>query len=270
MHYKVRYYCWCHTGKCRSMNQDNFICADQYLAPDNGSILFPLKDSRSCSRPFLLGVFDGMGGEECGEVASLIAAECASEAVIGDDPIDDLIKFFNEANKKICDYAANNEIGAMGTTAAVLAFNNKEIALCNIGDSKIFRFAHKKLEQISVDHYSMSAYGVKPPLSQNLGIPPSELLIDPYVAKGRYHDGDVYLICSDGLTDMVPIEDITRVLKEAEFKEVGKTLLGMALDNGGKDNITMVLCKVERERWSIFDKMFRSNDRGRKEKNNEK
>ena len=79
----------------------------------------------------------------------------------------------------------------MGTTAAILVFGKREIGLCNIGDSKIFRFAQNRLEQISVDHYAVGVYGRKPPLSQNLGIPEKELLIDPTwrwepIAEGMY------------------------------------------------------------------------------------
>ena len=72
----------------------------------------------------------------------------------------------------------------MGTTAAILAFTGNGVTLCNIGDSKIFRFCDGELEQISKDHVTVAAYGVKPPLSQNLGISPTELIIDPYLAQG--------------------------------------------------------------------------------------
>lgn len=250
-------------GKCRSMNQDNFICANKFMDDSDESITFPLTGYITCEYPTLMGVFDGMGGEECGEVASLLAVQIASEVSIGEKPIEDLLNFCKNANERICEYASANGIMTMGTTAAILAFTDNEIALCNIGDSKIFRFVDKKLEQISVDHYTVAVHGLKNPLSQNLGIPESEMIIDPYVARGKYNDGDVYLICSDGLTDMVTVEDITQILTETEFNEAVNILLNTALDNGGKDNITIILCKVEREKKSLLSRIFRSKNKSK-------
>lgn len=258
MNYIVHYSCWSHVGKRRSINQDNFICDQTFMDDSGKQPAFPLAGHLIHDHPVLIGVFDGMGGEECGEIASFLAAQNAAEASIGDTPLEDLLQFCKDANERICSYAAENKIAAMGTTAALLAFTNSEIALCNIGDSKIFRFADKKMEQISVDHYAVATYGIKPPLSQNLGIPSSEMVIDPYVARGQYNDGDIYLLCSDGLTDMVTIEEITRILVETEFNKAAGKLLDTALKNGGKDNITIILCRVEREKHSILGRIIQS------------
>lgn len=252
MKYTICYSCSSHIGKYRSMNQDNFICDGMYMDDNDGTFDFPLTGKASCDRPILLGVFDGLGGEERGEIASLIAAKCASQIVIGDDPLTDLNGYCKTANIKICDYAAENGILEMGTTAALLAFAGTEIVLCNIGDSKIFLFAGGELEQISKDHLSIAPFGRKPPLSQNLGIRPSELMIEPYVAKGRYNDGDIYLICSDGLTDMIFRDEIINILKHTPFDKCVTALQEKALENGGKDNITIILCRVERKRIHLF------------------
>ncbi len=216
---------------------------------------FPLTGCITHEKAELLGVFDGMGGEECGEVASLLASREAALVELSGEPVNELLKFCQSANAKICDYAERNGIRCMGTTAAMLAFTNQGIALCNIGDSRIFRFAEGELRQISVDHVGVSAYGMKPPLSQNLGIPPSEMVIDPYVARGHYNNGDVYLICSDGLTDMLTTDEITETI-ERGFSGAAERLLGRALENGGKDNITIILCRVERERRGILGHLF--------------
>lgn len=256
--YKIHYYCWSHVGKCRSMNQDNFICAGKFMDGNDESLTFPLAGYLTCGHPTLIGIFDGMGGEDCGEVASLLAAESALGVSIGEKPAEDLLKFCKDANERICQYATENGLSAMGTTAALLAFTDSEITLCNIGDSKIFRFANKKLEQISVDHYAVAAYGRKPPLSQNLGIPPSEMVIVPHVAKGYYNNGDIYLLCSDGLTDMVTTADITKILVETDLDEAANKLIDASLENGGKDNITIILCKIEREKGCLLSRILRS------------
>ena len=134
--------------------------------------------------------------------------------------------------------------------------------LCNIGDSKAFHFDGEKLEQISVDHCAATFYGEKPPLSQNLGIPPAEMMIEPHYARGYYHAGDIYLLCSDGLTDMVSIEEIAKILTETaaggntDVSNAAEKLLQKALDNGGRDNITIILCRVKKRKLGLFDKIF--------------
>ena len=247
MHYKIHYSCLSHIGNVRRMNQDNFICDGRYMDMGDRPIVFPLCGTKASKDKSVFGIFDGLGGEECGEIASHIASKTASTIKIGKDAIADLSEFCHKANADICDYAILHEVSAMGTTAAMLAFTEKEVVLCNIGDSKIFRLCDGMLEQISKDHLAISAFGLKPPLSQNLGIPPNELLIDPYLARGPYHDGDVYLICSDGLTDMVSVEEITEVLVSKPIEEAVTQLLDKALANGGKDNTTIILCKMERQ-----------------------
>ena len=252
MRYKIHYSCLSHIGNVRSINQDNFICDGCYMDIDNELIEFPICGTKTFKDIAVFGVFDGMGGEECGEIASYIASKNASDIKISKNPTADLAQFCHKANNDICDYAELNEVSAMGTTAALLAFTNKEIFLCNIGDSKIFRLYDGSLEQISKDHVAVSAFGVKPPLSQNLGIPPNELVIDPYLARGTYNDGDVYLICSDGLTDMVSTEEIAQILISEPIEEAITLLLDKALANGGKDNITIILCKIERQSGCFF------------------
>lgn len=254
MHYKIHYSCLSHIGNVRSINQDNFICDGRYMGTDDTPIEFPLCGTKTSKDISVFGIFDGMGGEECGEIASYIASKAATEIVIGKDATADLSQFCHKANNDICDYATLHEVSTMGTTAAMLAFTEKEVALCNIGDSKIFRLCNGTLEQISMDHVAVAAFGVKPPLSQNLGIPPNELVIDPYLARGPYNDGDIYLICSDGLTDMVSVDGITEVLVSAPIEASITQLLEKALANGGKDNTTIILCKIERQSGWFFNR----------------
>jgi len=239
------------------MNQDNFICDGRYM---NGrdDFTFPITGHTSTHGNFsVIGIFDGMGGEECGDIASRLAAEEASRMICTNRPAQDLLSYCQKANERIWRYAADNKINSMGTTAAILAFTHKKIVLCNIGDSRIYQFADGKLTQISFDHVTGSAYGRKPLLSQNLGIPPTEMMIEPYIAQGSYNNRDIYLICSDGLTDMLPENTIKEILLNTQFEKAAEKLLKMALTNGGKDNITMILCRIEKIRENIFSRLFR-------------
>lgn len=253
MKYTVKYCCLSHTGNCRSMNQDNYICLNQYRNVDSTDMEAPITGVVTNETPSMFGIFDGMGGEEHGEIASFIAAKNAGTIKFNKNIAKTLEHYCVRTNEDICRYTADNMISSMGTTAALLVFAKKMITLCNIGDSKIFRMCGNKIQQISYDHVVISAYGTKPPLSQNLGIPPDELIIDPYVSQGKYHDGDIYLICSDGLTDMVDTEDIERILKGMPLEKATTSLLSNALANGGRDNITIILLQVNRKK--LFSKI---------------
>ena len=247
MNYNVLFSCISHVGNCRSMNQDNFICDGQYLSNKDEDIVFPLIGNVSSRKKSIFGIFDGMGGEECGEIASFIAAKRAATLVVSKDVVADILHYCLDVNEEICEYAKDNSVASMGTTAAILVFATSEIVLCNIGDSKIFRFYEGKIEQISYDHIVVFSHSTKPFLSQNLGIPSDELIIEPYVARGQYNIGDIYLICSDGLTDMLVEEEIKNVLTTVAFDKMAQALLDKARANGGRDNITIIVCKIERE-----------------------
>lgn len=240
MKYKIAYSLATDKGKCRQINQDNFFCDHTYLSGPMDSF----QKSGFLSTPSLVSVFDGLGGEEKGEVAAFIAAKYASEVEINKNPEQELLSFCQEANQKICDYIEHNDVFSMGSTAALIAFTKKQITVCNVGDSKIFRFSEDHLEQLSVDHLEAAMYGRKPGLSQNLGLSPKEVLLTPSIFSFDYHCNDTYLICSDGLTDMVEKKDIKQVLSDAKIEECAKELCSIAIENGGLDNVTVIVCKV--------------------------
>ena len=85
MHYSILYSCVCHIGNVRSINQDNFICDGRYMATNDENLKFPLYGIKSFKGPSVFGIFDGMGGEKCGEIASYIAAKNAADIKIGKD-----------------------------------------------------------------------------------------------------------------------------------------------------------------------------------------
>ena len=253
MSYVIKYYYTSHIGKCRKTNQDNLYCNGNYLNYDNCGTDGIIEGVLSPSSQAVFAVFDGMGGEECGEMAAYLAAKELSEFQFKKDVKQDFADFCKNANTKICNYTDAHKLTSMGTTAALLKFAKDQIGLCNVGDSKIFQFSEGKLQQISYDHVGISAFGKKPPLSQNLGIPESELILSPYVATGEYHNGDIYLICSDGITDMLPVPNIEKILCEEKGSVAAEQLLKQALDNGGKDNITFILIRIEKAKRKFFD-----------------
>lgn len=241
-------------GKLRKRNQDNFYCATEYMNYENNGTqgVIEGKISKLSKKPSLFAIFDGMGGEEFGEMAAYIASKEMAEYEFGEDTEEDFALFCKSANAKICEYIDKFGLNSMGTTAAILGFLKNEMCLCNVGDSKIFKFSDEELKQISVDHVAPAPFGKKPPLLQNLGIPEDEFIIEPYITRNKVCAGDKYLICSDGLTDMVSLEDITEILKEENEKEAVTKLLDTALENGGRDNVTIVLISVKKKKFLKF------------------
>lgn len=241
MKYQISYTCLTHTGRRRRTNQDNFLCHNHYLPATRENAISPQGTVLSKSAP-LFGVFDGMGGERNGEVAAFLAVEEAAKLKIGYRPLYDLKQYCQRANTRICDHPA----WPMGTTASLLAFRNSHASLCHIGDSKILRFRDGQLAQLTQDHVSLSAYGTKPPLSQYLGLPAAESYLEPQLERIKITDGDCYLICSDGLTDMLEPEQICNILRSEPEQQAAGYLLDAALAQGGRDNITLILCKIDR------------------------
>lgn len=256
MSYKINYYCASKIGNCRRTNQDNFICDRVYLDCYNMGTEKTICGTFDSKNTSVFGVFDGMGGEEQGEMAAYIAAKKLADFVFDKEPEQGFVEYSRLANKEICTYIEQHSLTSMGTTSAILSFSKAKIYLCNIGDSKIFRFSDGVLRQISYDHVSVSAYGTKPPLSQNLGIPENELIISPYISSCDYRNNDIYLICSDGLTDMVSVADIEQTLKNTAENKTADVLVQKALNIGGKDNITLILLCVRRRRFGIIDKIL--------------
>jgi len=247
MSYEIEYYAVSHIGKCRKVNQDNLVCDGQYLNCENNGTEGILRGKVSAEETKLFGIFDGMGGEECGEVAAYLAAQTAARLTFTGEVERELSEYCQKVNRKICRYIKKKGLSSMGTTAAMLLFGRKRITLCNIGDSKVYLLSKNCLQQISYDHVSVAPAGQKPPLTQNLGIPEEELVISPYFATGEYQKGNIYLICSDGLTDMVETAQIAEILQGSDREAAIKQLLQEALDNGGKDNVSFVVLYIEKK-----------------------
>ena len=258
MAYKIEYYYASSIGKCRKANQDNFSCNGKYMESENQGTGGVKEGVVSVKERPVFGVFDGMGGEERGEMAAFIASKHMAEFSFSKEGSEKgFFDFCSQANRQICQYAEENQVSSMGTTAAILRFEKKKSCLCNIGDSKIFLFDGSNLTQLSYDHVGIAAFGRKPPLTQNLVIPEEEMIIEPYVAAGEYKDGEVYLICSDGITDMLPNQQIQQILTEDPGRTAAEKLLEGALINGGRDNITFILMYVKKKKLSLFGRKKR-------------
>ena len=246
-------------GKVRIKNEDQFLLNGQIRCRDwqEGTVL-----THRTEEATLAGVFDGMGGHARGEDASRIAAETAAEYALSDNwahPEDMLTALCLEANRRVC---AGDTGGKMGTTAVMLYVNEGMYWLCNIGDSPAFLLRGQMMKTLSREHTHRAVYeringsvepGRKFPLTQYIGIPEDEMLIEPHLCSGSLREGDVVLLCSDGVTDMLSREEICAVLlKSPSAAEAVAQLTEKAMAAGGKDNITAVCVMAEREEKPTF------------------
>ena len=246
MYYYLEYAYVCHRGRIRGKNQDNFVCGHLFLPEqhENTPVSF-VKEERP-DEPFLLAVFDGMGGASGGETASRIAAETfhnwnlqRSEASLIDGCL--------ESNRRIVQYAQRQRLRSCGTTAAMLLFEDTGIIRCNIGDSRIYRARGSDFELLSEADTFPETGNRRPYLFQYLGIPENEMAIQPHTERYGIAEGDLYLVCSDGLYDMVTDRSILHIIRNADTDTAGKALLQSALNAGGRDNITFFLIRIRME-----------------------
>ena len=243
--------CLSNTGCIRSNNEDNFFFGGKHLPEKNDGLTKPLKYGRFLWKPHVAAVFDGMGGEQFGETASFVAAQGTKAAVISAENIPaQLEQLCLSLNEQVFEKAETLFTTHMGSTMAMLCFSRKRAYVCNLGDSRIFRYHLGVLEQISEDHTdekTLRARGIKrkAQLTQHLGVDPQELRLVPHIAEMTLQRGDRYLICSDGLTDMVSQGRIRKILQEnSKPAACAEALVEEARKNGGRDNITVIVCAV--------------------------
>lgn len=202
---------------------------------------------------------DGMGGHLAGERASKMATEIIGQDFAGDrevKSIDDAIEILSssirDANKKIFESSQENEdYRGMGTTLSSGIILEDVLIYSNIGDSRIYRI-NEGMEQITQDdsfvNYLIEIGEITEEEAKNH--PKKNVLtkamgttsdIEVIVNTLDIKDKDVFLFCSDGLTNMVSDEEIFRIVKENSPEEARDMLLDLALKNGGMDNITFIL-----------------------------
>lgn len=250
-HFFIEAACGSSVGRIRGNNEDNFFFNGRTLPQENRglSLVYSVKARTSAEQ--LFSVFDGMGGEEAGERAAFLAAQ--TTAARTEDfrrfvmqPRVFLERLCEEMNRNVCEASLQLKSGRMGSTYATLLFVEDSVYASNLGDSRIYRLRNHELLQVSEDHLERFPIpNQKPRLTQYLGVLPDELTLEPFIAKAELQSGDQYLICSDGLTDMLDNVEICTVIKGcASVRKCAAKLIERANRKGGKDNITVVVCKV--------------------------
>jgi protein phosphatase len=208
------------------------------------------------ARAPLFAVADGMGGAQAGEIASKIAVETVG-ADAGDDP-GKLAEVVQTANERIHELSRSDERRAgMGTTMTVVLVGEEEVHIAHVGDSRAYLLRAGTLERLTRDHSlvdELVRQGKLSPeeaqehpqrsvITRAVG-PESRVEVDTETWQAKR--GDVYLICSDGLTTMVDEPGVQRILEQASsLEQAGHALIDAANDAGGRDNITVILFRLD-------------------------
>ncbi len=258
----------CSTGLVRTSNEDNFYLNGLFMHPYERSQNIRLSYGETC-REMIFAVCDGMGGEALGERASLTAVSELKDfhdTIWAGKSCSDITgmlslmeKYVDKANKSIYRISAQKSV-SMGTTLAILLIFDGHSAVLNLGDSRIYLARENSLEQLTVDHteaerlirlgiltrHTAKGHKSRSLLSMHLGIPPGEGRIEAYTGCILpLKRDDVFLICSDGLTDMVDDDQIKETIQAlGESSYMASSLAQRALQNGGKDNITVITVKI--------------------------
>jgi protein phosphatase len=224
----------------------------------------------------LLVVADGMGGYRSGEVASAIAVSsivkkvrddlvmtssramrngCANESSI-------LYRAIQDANSRIfCTGQVEALCEGMGTTVVTVLFYGKKLSVGHVGDSRLYRLRDGTLEQLTSDHSVVQELIDEGSLSpEEAAAVPKNLLtralgidkeVDVEIHEDEVEAEDIYLLCTDGLYDMVSAEEIRLTLRRYSdnLLEAGERLVAQANEHGGKDNISVI---IARPRWRFM------------------
>jgi protein phosphatase len=208
-------------------------------------------------------VADGMGGHAGGEIASSMVVTALEEWITtrgsGTNPEEALLLATQEANTRVYEAQSQKpELAGMGSTLTALSLQGDRYYIAHVGDSRAYRLREGKLEQLTRDHslvWHLFENGVirkndlvthpqKNLITRSIG-PHPDVEID--MEQGELYEGDVFLLCSDGLTDVISDEGISEALADTRKtpQELGEGFVSSANAAGGPDNITVIVVRLE-------------------------
>lgn len=209
---------------------------------------------------------DGMGGHQAGEVASREAVEELSKLLQKGfrgknrdlaSAMDTIRGAIIEVNSHVYHLSRENpELKGMGTTLCLLHVHKEGVIIAHVGDSRIYRLKSKKLELLTKDHSllrelvdrgqldeaQMKDFHYKNIITRAIGTEPN---VQPAIDKMELGPSDIYILCSDGLSDLLSIEEIEKVVLESKsLSEAATALVSLSKMKGGHDNVTLLLVEI--------------------------
>lgn len=240
---RVEYIADCFCGNVRDNNEDNFYCNGVTLPMIHKDLEQFVRGAAWTTEDPLFAICDGMGGEACGEAASFTGVEA-----IGAErrKVADLTSMIQKMNRNIYEQAQNNGIEFMGSTAAILKMKRGKVLGANIGDSSVFLFRDGELKKLTVDHVTEKHAWRKGELTQYLGVGENEMILEPHLFQVKCRQGDYYLMCTDGVTDMLGQSEIAGIIRESiSLEQIISVLKKRIYEAGAKDNTTMICCRID-------------------------
>jgi len=225
-----------------------------YQCTNVGKVRKNNEDSLLVAEPNIFVAADGMGGAAAGEVASKILVDTVKNFLANvPEPLDEkvLSKSILKSNAAILREAKENpNLRGMGTTATILHIYKDQAYFAHVGDSRLYRLKNSKLEQMTLDHSYVES------LVRSGDLTPAQAKVHPMkniltqavgameniqVETGNFKvdGGEKFLLCTDGLTNMVDDDDIKKILVESN--NPAEDLINAALENGGHDNVTAIV-----------------------------
>lgn len=232
--------------------------AEQFYDSDVGRQRQGNEDNYFVRAPLFV-VADGMGGAQAGEVASQLAVEEFEPGMPdGGSPEEGLTELIRRANRRIHEMSRSDQRrSGMGTTCTAIYVDQSEVVIAHVGDSRCYLFRNGELTRLTTDHSLVGELVDRGKLTEEqaemhpqrsvitraLG-PEGDVRVDTERVEAR--DGDVFLLCSDGLTSMVRDAGLVPIMTGASsLEEAGRGLIAAANEAGGRDNITVILFRVE-------------------------
>jgi len=232
---------------------------------DYAAVFVSTGPDETWDRPALFALADGMGGHAAGEVASRVAVECAMQAwTTGDASFGagGLRAAARAANLAVIDAADAPSRRGMGTTLTLLSLSGRDAAIAHVGDSRVYRIRDASCAQLTSDHSragdmlrmklitaeQAAVHPARSQLTRSLGHDP---LVQVDVYKEAVRAGDVFVLCSDGLWDVVSREDLARAASQVATDGVAQlaaTLVQSAIKRETTDNVTAVIVQVTSDR----------------------
>lgn len=247
-----------HIGKVRKNNEDNFYLFGKYRSSVETSV--QKVHRRKHAGRALAAVCDGMGGEEAGEIASLVAVKELKP--LGLPKLrEDIAGQVTRMNEAVCRERTIRGDKHMGTTFVGLYFADNHVLCCNVGDSRAYLFRDNRLQQLSEDHNEARrqvSLGIlteeqaresksRHCLTQHIGLFPKELVIAPFYSELiSLKTGDIFLLCSDGITDMITDSELAALFSHnKKAKKYVQDLINIVIKKGARDNATAVVVCVK-------------------------
>ena len=232
-----------HVGLVRDSNEDSLVvgswtlCGAQTGNPQ--TLAFPV------GAPVVVAVADGLGGHPAGDVASSLVVRLlarAGQSLRGEEAIRQVLQ---ECNQAVHAAAADSpRLMTMGTTVAGVVVTEEQVLAFNVGDSSVYRVVPDGVEQVSVDDRPSDGVLSRHTVLQALGGSREYTAVEPHVTGSPLSADDRYLVCSDGLSDVVTTDEIARILHEHEDGPAAFELWKAAIEGGGPDNITLAVIRL--------------------------